>query len=50
MDNVLNLKEKQEEYYENVRRLNKNSIILKVREIKNLVKDIEDLLVDPEPK
>jgi len=50
MNNVINLTEKQQEYKENVRRLNKNSIILKVREIKNLVKDIEDLLVDPEDK
>ena len=50
MDNVLNLVEKQQEYCKNVQRLNKNSIILKMREMKNLVKDIEDLLVHLEPK
>lgn len=50
MDNVIDLNEKQQEYYENVRRLNKNSIILKVREVKNLLAEIEDLLKDPERK
>jgi len=50
MENVINLTEKQQEYRENVRRLNKNEMILKVREAQNLLKDVMEILQDPEAK
>lgn len=50
MKNVINLTEKQQEYKENVRRLNKNEMILKVREAQNLLKDVMEILQDPEDK
>lgn len=50
MKNVINLTEKQQEYKENVRRLNKNEMILRVREAQNLLKDVMEILQDPEDK
>jgi len=50
MNNVIKLDEKQEEYKENVRRLNKNDMILKVREAQSLLKDVMEILLDPEHK
>lgn len=50
MNNVINLTEKQQEYKENVRRLNKNEMILKVREAQNLLRDVMEILQDPEAK
>lgn len=50
MDNVLNLEEKQQEYRENVRRLNKNSLIIKAKQAQILLNEIVDILTDPEDK
>jgi hypothetical protein len=48
MDNVIEMEEKLREYKENVERLNKNELILKLRQAQMLINTALDILEDPE--
>jgi hypothetical protein len=50
MNNIIEMDKKLREYEENVRKLNKNEMILKLREAKILISTVLDILEDPEDK
>lgn len=50
MDNVIEMKKKMQEYRENTQRLNKNELILKLKQAQMLINTALDIVSDPEDK